>query len=126
MSSWRRSIRRTNKASDGGLWRKLAPDSLVAPYDVLAKQAATMKPGEMAGPIEVEGHIFVMQLVEYQPKSVEPFEKVQNQVKARISFERMRQAIDKLNEELVQQASAADRARFVDFCVREIYAMANK
>jgi parvulin-like peptidyl-prolyl isomerase len=115
-----------NKALTGGLWQKLTPDSLVAPYDVLAQKAATMKPGETAGPIEVEGHIFVMQLVEYQTKSVESFEKVQNQVKARISFERMRQAIDKLNEELVEQASSADRERFVDFCVREIYAMANK
>jgi len=115
-----------NKALTGGLWRKLAPDSLVAPYDVLAKQAATMKPGETTGPIEVEGHIFIMQLVMYQPKSVEPFEKVQNQVKARVSFERMRRAIDKLNEELVRQASVAERKEFVDFCVREIYAMANK
>jgi hypothetical protein len=103
-----------------------APDSLVAPYDILAKQAETMRPGETAGPIEVEGHIFVMQLVEYQPKSAESFEKVQNQVKARVSFERMRQAIDKLNEELVQQASLADREKFVDFCVRQIYAMVNK
>jgi hypothetical protein len=103
-----------------------APDSLVAPYNVLAQKAATMKPGETAGPVEAEGHIFVMQLVEYQPKSVEPFEKVQNQVKARISFERMRQAIDKINEQLVEQASAADRAKFVDFCVREIYRDANR
>jgi peptidyl-prolyl cis-trans isomerase SurA len=115
-----------NKALTGGLWQKLAPDSLVAPYDVLAQKAATMRPGETTGPIEVEGHIFVMQLVEYQPKGVEPFEKVQNQIKARISFERMSQAIDKLNEELVQQASSADRERFVDFCVREIYAAANR
>jgi len=74
----------------------------------------------------VEGHIFVMQLVMYQPKSVESFEKVQNQVKARISVDRMRRAIDKFNEQLVQQASVADRERFVDFCVREIYAMVNK
>jgi hypothetical protein len=103
-----------------------APDSLVAPYDVLAKKGATMKPGETAGPIEAGGHVFVMQLIEYQPKSVESFEKVQNQVKARISVERMRRAIDKLNVQLVEQASAADRARFVDFCVREIYTDANK
>jgi peptidyl-prolyl cis-trans isomerase SurA len=115
-----------NKALTGGLWPKLAPDSLVAPYDVLAKKAAAMKAGQTAGPVEVEGHIFVMKLVEYQPKSVEPFEKVQNQVKARISFERMRVAMDKLNEELLEQASAADRARFVEFCVREIYDVANK
>jgi hypothetical protein len=117
---------KANKALTGGLWQKLAPDSLVSPYNVLAQKAATMMPGETTGPIEVEGHIFVMQLVEYQPKSVEPFEKVQNQIKARISFERMRQAIDKLNEELVEQASAADREKFVDFCVREIYRDANK
>jgi peptidyl-prolyl cis-trans isomerase SurA len=115
-----------NKAVTGGLWPKLAPDSLVEPYDVLAKKAATMKPGELAGPVEVKGHIFIMQLVAYQPKGVESFEKVQNQVKARISFERMRQAIDKLNDELVQQASSADREKFVDFCVREAYRMANK
>jgi peptidyl-prolyl cis-trans isomerase SurA len=117
---------KANKALTGGLWQKLAPDSLVSPYNVLAQKAATMRPGETTGPVEVEGHIFVMQLVEYQSKSVEPFEKVQNQIKARISFERMRQAIDKLNEELVEQASAADRERFVDFCVREIYRDANK
>jgi parvulin-like peptidyl-prolyl isomerase len=114
------------RASAGGLWRKLDPESLAAPYDVLAKEATGMKPGEVAGPLETEEHIFIMQLVEYQPKGVEPFEKVQNQVKARITFERMRQAIDKLNEEIVQQASSADRERFVDFCVREIYTMANK
>jgi hypothetical protein len=103
-----------------------APESIVAPYDVLAKKAAELKPGYVAGPIEAGGHIFLMQLIEYKPGSVEPFEKVQNQVKARISVERMRKAIDKLNEELVQQASAAERTKFVDFCLREIYKDANK
>jgi parvulin-like peptidyl-prolyl isomerase len=121
-----RDFSHDHMASAGGLWRKLDPDSLAAPYDVLAKQAQTMKQGEVAGPVEAEGHFFIMQLVEYKPKSVEPFEKVQNQVKAKITFERMRQAFDKLNMELLQQASAADRAKFVDFCVREVYAMANK
>jgi parvulin-like peptidyl-prolyl isomerase len=115
-----------HRASAGGLWRKVDPESLAAPYDVLAARAATMKPGEVAGPIEAEGHVFIMQLVEYHPKSVEPFEKVQNQVKARIAFERKRPAIDKLNEEFLQQASAADKARLVDFCVREIYKIANR
>jgi hypothetical protein len=103
-----------------------APDSLVVPYDALGKKGVTMKAGETAGPIEAGGHVFVMQLIEYQPKSVESFEKVQNQVKARISVERMRGAIDKLNQELYKQASAADRERFVDFCVHEIYKDANK
>jgi hypothetical protein len=40
--------------------------------------------------------------------------------------ERMRQRFDKLNDELLQQASAADRAKFVYFCTREIYTIANR
>jgi hypothetical protein len=108
------------------LWRKLDPESLASPYDILATTAAQMKPGEVAGQVEKEGHIFIMQLVEFQPKSVEPFEKVQNQVKAEITVERMRKAFDKINDELLLQASGADRARFVDFCVSEIYRTANK
>lgn len=115
-----------HRASAGGLWKKLDPESLAAPYDVFVEQAAKMKPAEVAGPIETEDHVFIMQLVEYQSKGVEPFEKVQNQVKARILVERMRQYFDKLNAELLQQASVADRTRFVDFCVREIYRTANR
>ena len=114
------------RASQGGLWRKIDPESLAPPYDILAEKAQTMKPGEVTEPIENQGHIFIMQLVEYQPKSVEPFEKVQNQVKAGINVERMRQAFAKLDAELLQQASAADKAKFIDFCIREIYRMANK
>jgi peptidyl-prolyl cis-trans isomerase SurA len=114
------------RASKGGLWRKIDPESLASPYDVLAATAVKMKPGELSGPIEKNGHIFIMRLVEFTPKSVEPFEKVQNQVKADITIERMRKAYDKINDELLRQASAADRARFVDFCVLEIYRMANK
>jgi hypothetical protein len=103
-----------------------APDALVPPYNVLAEKAAKMRPGETVGPIEAGEHIFIMQLMEYRPKSVEPFEKVQNQVKARISVERMRQAYIKINEQLFEQASAADRERFVEFCVHEIFKTANR
>jgi parvulin-like peptidyl-prolyl isomerase len=110
----------------GGLWNKIDPSSLAKPYDILAAEAEKLKPGQVAGPIEAPGHVFIMQLVEYQPKTAEPFEKVQEELRAKISFERRRQAIDKLNAELLAQASVGDRTEFVDFCVREIYRMANK
>jgi parvulin-like peptidyl-prolyl isomerase len=116
----------TYKVSAGGLKRKVDPESLAPPYDILAARAAAMKPGEVTEPLEAQGHILIMQLVDYQPKGVEPFEKVQNEVKARITTARMRDAMYKLNEELLQQASAADKKKFVKFCVQEIYAMANK
>jgi hypothetical protein len=38
----------------------------------------------------------------------------------------MRRAFAKIDSELLQQASAADKAKFIDFCVREIYRLANK
>jgi parvulin-like peptidyl-prolyl isomerase len=113
-------------ASQGGLWRKLDPESLASPYDILATQAAQMKPDEVAGPIEKEGHIFIMQLVEYKPKSFEPFEKVQSQIKEDIIKDRMNKAYDKFNKELLQQVSSADRTRFIDYCALEIYRTANK
>jgi parvulin-like peptidyl-prolyl isomerase len=113
-------------ASVGGLWNKLDPASLAKPYDILAVEAEKLKPGQLAGPIEAPGHVFVMQLVEYQPKTVEPFEKIQEELRAKISFERRRQAIDKLNTELLAQASVGDRTEFVVFCIREIYRMANR
>ncbi len=110
----------------GGLSAKVDPASLAEPYDVLAGQAAKLKPGEVAGSISAPGHIFIMQLVEFQPASIEPFEKVQEEVKAKVMFERRKQAFDKLNAELFAQASVGDRTRFVDYCLREIYKMANK
>ncbi len=116
---------RTNKAISGGVL-KFNPDSLASPYDVLARHASAMKPAEFTEPIEAKGHIFIMQLIEYKPNDYEPFEKVQNQVRAEISAQRMREAINKINEQLIQQASVADRARFVNFCLREAYRTANK
>lgn len=113
-------------ASEGGLWRKLDPESLAEPYDILATVAAKMPPGQVAGPIEKQGHIFIMQLVEFTPRNYEPFEKVQGQVRADIRVERMRKAFDKVNDELLQQATAAERNRFVDYCVQEIYRTVNK
>ncbi|MBN2020258.1 MAG: peptidyl-prolyl cis-trans isomerase [Sedimentisphaerales bacterium] len=115
-----------HRAPQGGLWRKVDPTSLAPPYDVLADKAESMKPGDVTDVIENQGRLFIMQLVEYQPKSVEPFEKVQNQVKARINFDRLRKRLDKFNADLMQQASTADKAKFVDFCVHEIYRLANK
>jgi len=113
-------------ASSGGLYNKIKPTSLAEPYDVLVAQAEKLKPGETAAPVEAPGHIFIMQLVEYQPMTVESFEKVQEELRAKISFERRRQAIDKLNAELLANASVGDRTEFIDFCVREIYRMANR
>jgi len=105
----------------GGLWKPVQPGSLAVPYDVLADEAEKIEQGQIAGPIEAEGHIFIMKLEEKRPRSVEPFEKVQSQIEAKIIFERRKKAADEFSAKLVQQAKLANKDEFIDFCVEEIY-----
>ena len=110
----------------GGAWKRLEPDSLAEPYDILAAEAERMQPGHVAGPIETAGHIFIMKLEEKRAESVEPFEKVQSQVEAKIDFDRRKKAVDELGAKIMQQARVGNRDAFIDFCLREIYWISNQ
>jgi parvulin-like peptidyl-prolyl isomerase len=105
----------------GGLWKPVQPDSLAKPYDILAAEAEKIEPGQIAGPIEVEGHIFIMKLVDKHQKSYEPFEKVQEQLKQKIFFDRRKTALEKLDAELIQDLELGDRSEFIDSCLEKIY-----
>jgi len=105
----------------GGLWKPVNPDSLAKPYDVLVAAAEKMEQGQVAGPIEVEGHIFIMKLEEKRPKSYEPFEKVQEQLEQKVIADRQEEAIEKLNAELREQIVLSEKDEFVDFCLERIY-----
>jgi len=67
-----------------------------------------------------------MKLEEKSEASVEPFEAVQSQIEAKIILERRREAIDKLNEEVMQQAAIENADRFIDFCLERIYRTSNR
>ena len=110
----------------GGLWKQVEPGSLAKPYDILAAEAEKIEQGQVAGPIEAGGHIFIMKLEEKQAKGYEPFEKVQKEVEAKISFDRRKQAVDELGAILAQQAKLSDKRKFVNFCSEEIYRMSNE
>jgi hypothetical protein len=110
-------------ASSGGRWKPVQPESLAKPYDVLAIEAEKIQPGQIAGPIEASGHIFIMKLIDKQARTVKPFEKVQKQIEAKINFDRRKQAADKFGAKLVQQAQINSKDEFVNFCLRKIYAM---
>jgi len=110
----------------GGLWKPVEPESLAKPYDVLGRQGLTMVPGQVAGPIEEGEHIFIMKLEAKSEASVEPFEEVQSQIEAKIILERRREAIDKLNEEVMRQAAIENADRFIDFCLERIYRTSNR
>lgn len=101
----------------------IQPDSLAKPYDILLAEAEKIERGQIAGPIEVEGHIFIMKLEENRPKSYEPFEKVQEQLEQKILADRQKEAIEKLNAELREQIVLSVKDEFVDFCLEKIYRM---
>ena len=105
----------------GGLWRPVQPASLAAPYDTLAAQAEKIEPGQVAGPIVVEGHVFIMKLEDKQSSGYEPFEKVQEQVERQVSFERRNEVFQRLNAGIIQQARLGKTDRFIDFCLEKIY-----
>ena len=115
-----------HRAMFGGLWKSVQPKSLAEPYDILARQAEKFESGQIAGPIAAGEHIFIMKLLGKNPKGFEPFEKIQQQIEAKITLECQKEAIDQLSSKLVQQADLAERGRFIDYCLEEIYRMSNQ
>ncbi|MCX5635436.1 MAG: peptidylprolyl isomerase [Planctomycetota bacterium] len=115
-----------HRASAGGLWDSVDPESLAKPYDVLGTEADKIEPGQLAVPIEAQGHIFIMKLDEKKPKSVEPLEKVQKQIEAKITFDRRKKAIDEFGLKLAERAAVAEKDAFIDFCTDKLYKMANE
>lgn len=101
-------------------------ESLEAPYDILSGAAERLDAGQVADPIEVEGHIFIMKMEEKQAKSFEPFEDVQKQVESRMIFERRVKAINALEAEFAEQAATGEMDAFIDFCLQEIYRKSNE
>jgi len=110
-----------HRAGFGGVWKPVNPESLAEPYDALAAAARDIEPGQIAGPIEAGGHIFIMKLLEKQAKTVEPLEKVQKQIEARIMFDHRLKAMRELEARMVEQAAISNVDQFVDFCLEEIY-----
>ena len=107
----------------GGLWKPVRPDSLAAPYDLLAAEAEKSEPGQIAGLIVTEEHVFIMKLEEKQSAGYEPFVKVQEQVRSKILIDRQNEVIDEVNAEFLQQARLSNTDEFVDFCLDKIYQM---
>ncbi len=115
-----------HRAQFGGEWQTLEPESLAKPYDILARQAEKMQEGQVSSPVAAQDHIFIMKLLEKQGKTIQPFEKVQEQIEARILLQRRKEAIDQLGYKLAERASAGEKGQFIEFCVTEIYRICNQ
>lgn len=107
----------------GGLWNPVQPDSLAKPYDILVAESEKLQPGQVAGPLEVQGHVFIMKLEEKHPKSYEPLEKVQRELERSIISERRKTASERLDKEMMQSIAGGfeEKDAFLDFCLGKIY-----
>ena len=59
-----------------GLWSPITPGGLASPYDVLNEHTRNMQPGQVSGPIQNKGHVFVLKLEQRVQKSVQLFDEV--------------------------------------------------
>jgi len=117
------SVRYTDdpRAEQGGLWKPRDPDSLAAPFDVLARQAQNMKPGQVAGPIQAPGRVFLMKVEAKQERSYQPLGEVQEEVRMDIMNRRFQEVVKELDAETRRQVALADVEHFVDFCLQRFY-----
>lgn len=95
--------------------------SLPKPYDVLESTAIQMQPGQVKGPIENEGHLFLVKLISYEPGGCKSFEEVQHLIADQMQFEyRQKKYMDFVNR-LVEKANIDQMERFIRFCTNEAW-----
>ena len=110
-------------SASGIQWKPYNPDSLVPPYDMVAREAEQIEAGRIAGPIEAPGHIFIVKLESKQAHGYEPFEKVQRQVERKVIYDRQNEVLTKIEARLLDQAAIGETDEFTDFCLQRIYEM---
>jgi len=114
------------RKDSGGLWKPTQPESLAEPYDILAAEAERMQPGDIAGPIEAGGHIFIMRLEEKQTEGFKRLRQVQREVEEKIILDRRKEAAGELDARLGRQVALSEKGRFIDLCLEKIYEMSSQ
>ncbi len=112
----------------GGLRQPVQPQSLAAPYNLIAAQAEKTEPGQVAGPIITDKHLFIMKLEQKQSAGYEPFGKVQVQefLEKKVMLDRRTKVSDDLNARLAKEAKIGRADEFVDFCLEKIHQLSRR
>lgn len=108
-------------AAEGGLWASVDPCALAQPYDQLAQIAMDMEVGQVKGPIEISGEVFIITLEYKQQPGYLPLEQVQERVQQQILRERRRAAQEQLQAELAERAKVGQIDGFVQGFLSELY-----
>ena len=112
-----------HRAGLGGLWRPVTPgsESLAAPYDTIQAQAEKMQVGQVAPPLVVEGHVFLVKVEKKEIGGVRSFQQVQSIVEQEVRQIKQRETYDKFVDKILREAQVSNVDRFVDFCVAQAY-----
>lgn len=113
------------RAASGGLWRPRDPAALAAPYDVLAAASKEAEVGQVVGPIEAPGRVFIMRIEQKQDERYKPLNEVQGEVEQAILEDRRFAALKQLDSTVAEQAAAARTDLFVRDCLERLYRAAN-
>jgi hypothetical protein len=84
-----------------------------------------MAVGQVAGPIEAAGRVFIMRVEQKQEEGYQPLSDVQNEVEQEILADRRRAALKALDREVAEQAAVARTDLFVRDCLERLYRAAN-
>jgi len=92
-------------ASAGGLWAPvtLGTDSLAEPYDKIEKIAEKMQVGEIKGPVEEGGRIFIIRLVSFTPPVSKSFDEVQHILESQLQFQYKNRKYNELVEKVLKR-----------------------
>ncbi len=80
-----------------------------------------MEVGEVAGPVESDGHIFIMKLEQKRKSGVTSFEDLQARIELDIQLARRKVRFDRLIGKLMNRANISGLDRFIDVCVEKAW-----
>jgi peptidyl-prolyl cis-trans isomerase SurA len=111
------------RATVGGLWRPIETGKgvLAKPFDALETEALKLEPGQIAGPIAAEGHVFILRLESKKAAGEKSFAEVQTQIENEIKLIKKKQRYDKMLDKIIAQADIKNLDQFVDHCTTEAY-----
>jgi len=110
-----------HRKDKGGLWTPVSEGSLVKAYQPIWDRAEKMEVGEVAGPIESDGHIFVMKLEQKKKGGVAAFEDLQARIEQDIHLARRKKHFDRLVSKLIRDARISGLEQFVDVCLEKAW-----
>jgi len=95
--------------------------TLPEPYNSLEAEALQMQPGQVKGPIETDGHLFVLKLDTLVVADCKSFNEVKQLIEWKLLDQHNQQQYKELVNKLVMNTDLAEMDRFTEFCVNLAY-----